>query len=127
MLAPLLNQTRNLLFLPANGVLLDTHRTSWSFSTGNSSNISLSHREKFSLFFTEVIRSLFLSSFQRDKGMVSARESYHLKRQRRVGRGLLRTLLSLVESRVFFSIIYIWVPGYFRSCKKFWESLLHKL
>ena len=124
MVALFSDQRRNLSFSPAKEALSDDHRSSSSFFTGNSSSSSLSHREKFSSLFTEVIPSLLLSSFKRDKGMVSARESYHLKRQRRVGRGPLGTLLSLVESRVFLCNIYIGDTGYFRSCKALIDSTL---
>jgi hypothetical protein len=64
------NQRCNLSFPPANEVLLDDHRTSSSFFIGNRRSSSLSHREKLSFSFTEVIPSVFLFPFQRDKGMV---------------------------------------------------------
>jgi hypothetical protein len=125
MLALFLRSTARPFFLsPDNETLPDDHRPSSSFLTGNSSSSSLSHREKLSLFFTEVIPSLFLFSFQRDKGIGFRKRELLAQASAQSGRGPLGALLSLVESRDLFSYIYIVVTGYFRSCK---ALLIHHL
>jgi hypothetical protein len=111
---------------PANEALLEDHRTSSSFFTGNSTSSSLSHREKLSLFFTEVIPSLFLFSFQRDKGIGFRKREFLAQASAQSGRGPLGTLLSLTESRGFFLFIYIGIMGYFLSSKPLWENILQR-
>jgi hypothetical protein len=87
------------------------------FSLGNSSSSPLFHWETFSLFFTEVIRSLFFLFFQRKKGIGFRKREVPPQTTVQRGRGPLGILLSLVESRVFFPLNYIGVRGYFRVCE----------
>jgi hypothetical protein len=61
--------TQPSLLSPANEILPNDRRSSYCFSTGNSSSSSFFSRQITSSFFPEVIPSDFLFSFQRDKGM----------------------------------------------------------